>query len=93
MSGEISTSSLSISFDVELNEMFQSKKDVVQKVSMIAIRKNFEFKVQRSNKEVLYLKCKDVNCQWRMRAIRVRHTDLFRVSRYQQTHSCCLVLR
>ncbi|KAK3212568.1 hypothetical protein Dsin_017274 [Dipteronia sinensis] len=55
-----------------------------------AIRENFEWKVKRSNKSVLYLVCMIDNCKWKLRAVRRDEGTYFQVRSFDSEHSCPL---
>ena len=59
-------SSTSEEFDV--GQIFFPKKDLSMRLSVLAMKKNFQFVVKKSTKEVLFVRCIDNKCGWRLRA-------------------------
>ena len=56
---------------------------------MFSIKSHQEFTVYRSNANVLVLKCKKApECQWRLRAMIVKNTSMFRITNYEGPHTC-----
>ncbi|XP_062113937.1 uncharacterized protein LOC133824939 [Humulus lupulus] len=58
-------------------QYFVDKKELKMKVHMLAIRRNFEFKVKKSKKKLVVLVCVDPNCKWRIRATKAYTKGLF----------------
>ena len=55
---------------------------------MFSIKSHQEFIVYRSNASVLVLKCKKTpECQWRLRAMIVKYTGMFRITKYKGPHT------
>ena len=51
---------------------------------MFSIKSHQEFTVYKSNASVLVLKCKKTpECQWRLRAMVVKDTGMFRITKYK----------
>ena len=58
-------------------------------MKMFSIKSHQEFTVYRSNASVLVLKCKKApECQWRLRAMVVKDTGMFRITKYKGPHTC-----
>ena len=56
---------------------------------MFSIKAHQEFTVYRSNASVLVLQCKKApQCQWRLRAMTVKDTGMFRITKYKGPHTC-----
>ncbi|KAK3218433.1 hypothetical protein Dsin_012403 [Dipteronia sinensis] len=69
---------------------FPKKSDLKRLVGLHAMRENFEWKVKMSNKSVLHLVCKIVNCKWKLKAARRDEGTYFQVRSFQSEHSCPL---
>ena len=61
---------------------------------MIAIRNNFQFKLDRSSKSRLYFVCVNDGCSWDMKAAIVsKHSNFWYVTLYKSSHSCVKDIR
>ncbi|TYK21833.1 MuDRA-like transposase [Cucumis melo var. makuwa] len=49
-----------------------------------------DFVVKKSTKEVLFVKCIDNKCGWRLRAVRLKDSNIFKIKKYVKVHSCSL---
>lgn len=81
-------SSTSEEFDV--GQIFFSKKDLSMRLSVLAMKKKFQFVVKKSTKEVLFVRCIDNKCGWRLRAMRLKDSNIFKIKKYVKVHSCSL---
>ncbi|XP_062097873.1 uncharacterized protein LOC133803773 isoform X2 [Humulus lupulus] len=89
-----SSNATSIDEDVFcVGQYFVDKKELKMKVHMLAIRRNFEFKVKKSNKKLVVLVCVDPNCKWRIRATKTYATSLFVIRKHCNEHTCSLEMR
>lgn len=59
-------------------------------LSIIAIRENFQFKVERSSTKVLVVRCLDEQCNWRLRTSKSAMTNRFIVQKHDNVHTCSL---
>ncbi|XP_038719964.1 uncharacterized protein LOC120012596 [Tripterygium wilfordii] len=75
-------------FDVGV--IFTNKKELHKHISLYAIKKNFQFRVTRSTKSLLVVECLASGCQWRMRGIKLKETELFLVKKFNDTYTCSL---
>ena len=57
---------------------------------MIAIKKKFQFKTERSNNKMFWASCLDNNCNWKMHARHLQKTRMFKVVKCEENHSCSL---
>ncbi|XP_038701808.1 uncharacterized protein LOC119998528 [Tripterygium wilfordii] len=57
---------------------------------MYATSKNFQFCVIKSTKTLFMIHCAAKECEWRMRSIRVKDSELFKVTRLNDNHKCSL---
>ncbi|KAK3221883.1 hypothetical protein Dsin_008908 [Dipteronia sinensis] len=71
-------------------QLFPTKKDLKRLVGLFAMRRNFEWKVKRSNKTTLHLVCLIDNCTWKLRAVRRDEGTYFQVRSFVNEHSCPL---
>ncbi|KAA0047742.1 MuDRA-like transposase [Cucumis melo var. makuwa] len=49
-----------------------------------------DFVVKKSTKEVLFIRCIDNKCGWRLRAVRLKDSNIFKIKMYVKVHSCSL---
>ena len=59
-----------------------------KKVSMLAMRKNFEFKVKKSMMDLLVLACIDMKCNWWLHATKLSRSTFFKIKKYIGQHTC-----
>ncbi|RVW69911.1 Serine/threonine-protein phosphatase 7 long form-like [Vitis vinifera] len=75
--------------ELSIGQIFSSKSDLQHAVKMFSIKAHQEFTVYRSNASVLVLQCKKApHCQWRLRAMTVKDTGMFRITKYKGPHTC-----
>ncbi|KAA0058962.1 MuDRA-like transposase [Cucumis melo var. makuwa] len=49
-----------------------------------------DFVVKKSTKEVLFARCIDNKCGWRLRAVKLKDSNIFKIKKYVKVHSCSL---
>ncbi|XP_062020985.1 uncharacterized protein LOC133737456 [Rosa rugosa] len=76
--------------DILVSQLYPSKKALKQHLGMLAIRKNYEFKVNKSASDRFEVRCVDPNCKWRLRAIKLQDLAYFEVRKFHNEHSCSL---
>ncbi|KAL4035324.1 hypothetical protein IC575_004008 [Cucumis melo] len=79
-SGWSEESSTSQELDVE--KIFFCKRDLSMRLSVLAMNFFFQFVVKKSTKEVLFVRCIDNKCGWRLRAIRLKDSKIFKIKKY-----------
>lgn len=62
---------------LNVDDVFDSKEDM----------NHFTFLVKKST-HLWYVKCKDPNCRWRLRSLKLNESSLFRIRKYDQLHVC-----
>src|ERR1051325_9811735 len=75
---------------LEVGQIYFSKKDLSMRLSVLAMKNNFQYFVKKSTKEVLYVKCSDERCKWRLRAVKLKGSNIMKISKYVDLHSCSL---
>ncbi|KAA0043528.1 MuDRA-like transposase [Cucumis melo var. makuwa] len=55
-----------------------------------SISEELDFVVKKSRKEVLFVRCIDKKCGWRLRAVRLKDSNIFKIKKYVKVHSCSL---
>ncbi|KAL0546066.1 hypothetical protein IC582_015971 [Cucumis melo] len=58
----------STSEELDVGQIFFCKRDLSMRLSVLAMKKKFQFVVKKSTKEVLFVRCIDNKCGWRLRA-------------------------
>ncbi|KAL4017116.1 hypothetical protein IC575_024790 [Cucumis melo] len=58
----------STSEELDVGQIFFCKRDLSMRLSVLAMKKRFQFVVKKSRKEVLFVRCIDNKCGWRLRA-------------------------
>ncbi|XP_024179315.1 uncharacterized protein LOC112185307 [Rosa chinensis] len=76
--------------DILVGQLYPSKKALKLHLGMLVIRKNYEFKVNRSTSDRFEVRCVDPNCKWRLRAIKLQDLAYFEVRKFHNEHSCSL---
>ncbi|KAA0062913.1 MuDRA-like transposase [Cucumis melo var. makuwa] len=49
-----------------------------------------DFVVKKSTKEVFFVRCIDNKCGWRLQAVRLKDSNIFKIKKYVKVHSCSL---
>ncbi|XP_060672157.1 uncharacterized protein LOC107416658 isoform X3 [Ziziphus jujuba] len=77
---------------IRINQIFASKNALQKKISLYALRRNFEFKVKKSDKVRYEVVCANDNCMWRMRATKLHgdNTEAFMIRAFKDQHICSL---
>ncbi|XP_062081583.1 uncharacterized protein LOC133788119 [Humulus lupulus] len=63
------------------------------KLHLYALKKNFEFKVKKSAKNIWCTVCVDDKCKWRLRATKLVNSNMFEVRKFFGEHTCSLDVR
>ncbi|XP_022893831.1 uncharacterized protein LOC111408289 [Olea europaea var. sylvestris] len=74
--------------DLHVDQLFDAKRDLQEAMYQIAMRRNFEFKVKKSNKSTYTIICVDNNCSWRLSATKMDTNEFFVVRKYAREHTC-----
>ena len=77
-----------MNFDVNVNNVFTRKDVLVAAMSMIVLRGNFEFRVQRSSKTRYTIVCLNVGCCWIMRASVCSSSNMWVIRTFVKEHNC-----
>ncbi|KAL6181693.1 hypothetical protein ACLB2K_048342 [Fragaria x ananassa] len=73
-----------------VGQLYPSKKSLKQHLGMVAMRKNYEFKVKRSTSDWFEVGCVDPSCKWCLRATKLQDLAYFEVRNFYNEHSCSL---
>ncbi|XP_062103698.1 uncharacterized protein LOC133814801 [Humulus lupulus] len=91
---QLLTSSSSInSWEIKEGQIFENKQEVKMKLHLYALKKNFEFKVKKSAKNIWCIVCVDDKCKWRLRATKLVNSNMFEVRKLFGEHTCSLDVR
>ncbi|CAA3031907.1 cytochrome P450 93A3-like, partial [Olea europaea subsp. europaea] len=74
--------------DLQVGQLFETKKDLQEAVHRLALKYNFEFKVKKSNKSLLTVACVEDSCNWRLRATKMDTNECFVIRKYLREHTC-----
>ncbi|KAA0062480.1 MuDRA-like transposase [Cucumis melo var. makuwa] len=80
----------STSEELDVGQIFFCKRDLSMSLSVLAMEKKFQFVVKKSTKEVLFVRCIDNKRGWRLRAVRLKDSNIFKIKKYVKVHSCSL---
>ncbi|KAL0545226.1 hypothetical protein IC582_020375 [Cucumis melo] len=80
----------STSEELDVGQIFFFKRDLSMRLSVLAMKFFFQFVVKKSTKEVLFVRCIDNKCGWRLRAVRLKDSNIFKIKKYVKVHSCSL---
>ncbi|KAL4038030.1 hypothetical protein IC575_001633 [Cucumis melo] len=80
----------STSEELDVGQIFFCKRDLSMRLSVLAMKNNFQFVVKKSTQEVLFVRCIDNKCGWRLRAVRLKDSNIFKIKKYVKVHSCSL---
>lgn len=67
--------------------IFLSKHDLMMVLASMAILNNFEFKVHKSIRSLLSVRCIDSSCKWRIIARLAKSSNIFCIFEYVGDHS------
>jgi hypothetical protein len=67
---------------------FNSIAELKQACKAYAIDKWFEYKVVYSDKRRYTIECKVEECPWRLHSSSVGGSSLFRITKFEDTHTC-----
>ncbi|KAG7532469.1 Zinc finger PMZ-type [Arabidopsis thaliana x Arabidopsis arenosa] len=92
------TSNLKMESAIYVGQEFQSKAELQQRLNMLKLEEEFNFRVHKSEPSLLVVKCAgpagDVSCQWMVRASKLVSTcEHFTVRKHISVHTCSLESR
>ncbi|KAL0549622.1 hypothetical protein IC582_014108 [Cucumis melo] len=80
----------SISEELDVGQIFFCKRDLSMRLSVLAMKFFFQFVVKKTTKEVLFVRCIDNKCGCRLRVVRLKDSNIFKIKKYVKVHSCSL---
>ncbi|XP_060965830.1 uncharacterized protein LOC133034637 [Cannabis sativa] len=75
---------------IRVGQIFQDKETVKLAMSLYAIKKNEQHRVKRSSTKDYSLVCVDKNCKWYFLATKHGKTNLFKVRKLVEDHTCSI---
>ncbi|XP_060965312.1 uncharacterized protein LOC133034276 [Cannabis sativa] len=75
---------------IRVGQIFQDKETVKLAMSLYAIKMNEQHRVKRSSTKDYSLVCVDKNCKWYFLATKHRKTNLFKVRKLVEDHTCSI---
>ncbi|CAB4286245.1 unnamed protein product [Prunus armeniaca] len=72
--------------DIIVGQVYETKEDFKTELGIDAMKKNFEYKVRRSNKERFEVGCVDDRCMWKLLASKCIKSNYEGVSRVHGPH-------
>ena len=78
---------------LEVSELFENKRELQLRLHKYSLASHFEFKVEKSRKDLWYVKCLDKKCKWRLRAVKGKFSELFEIRKFVKEHTCSIVTR
>ena len=80
-----------LSGEFVVGKVYSSKSDLQEVANIYSIKAHKEFVVVASSKTLLVLRCKkakECQCPWKFRAMVVKDTCLFVISKHKGMHTC-----
>ncbi|MQM21377.1 hypothetical protein Taro_054417 [Colocasia esculenta] len=76
--------------ELHVGDLFARKKDLVTKISLWSVKRNVQFRTDRSTSKILTLICyANSQCQWRLHACcSKRAGGAWKITSYESHHSC-----
>ncbi|KAL5568364.1 hypothetical protein UlMin_024939 [Ulmus minor] len=74
--------------DIEENRVFRSKKELMTCLSIMSMRKKFQYKVFKSNTSFIIVRCVHPSCSWRVRANKLIESKYWMVTKHVDKHTC-----
>ena len=87
---DVNLSNLPTNFDIHVDQIFGSKFDVQKAVTLLAIKNNFQFGINRSCKNYFWVSCVDPNCKWFMKSSALKNSNSFIIRKHFPSHTCSL---
>ena len=73
---------------VKKGQHFISKRDLKTTMKICAMKNNFVYKLDKSDKKVWYIRCADDDCRWCVCAEGLTCSSYFIIKKYLPDHSC-----
>ncbi|GFQ02273.1 hypothetical protein PHJA_002371300 [Phtheirospermum japonicum] len=87
---DIACNSILVDDDLKLNQIFDSREELVRKIRIVSIKKNREIKTKKVDSRRFIGVCVDKNCKWRIFAKLFPFGGLWTVKRYYNIHTCSI---
>lgn len=76
--------------DLKEKDVFGSKEILSKIFHLLAVNKNFQFKIVRSNPKSIEFQCSQNGCQWYVRASRYKSSEMWMLRKYVSDHNCSM---
>ncbi|XP_049365247.1 uncharacterized protein LOC125830067 [Solanum verrucosum] len=76
------------SIDVKTGQLYKDKATLIDVMAKYKIKKNFNCKVKRSDRQSYVLACFSIECGWTMKASCWKNSDVFKVRYFNSEHTC-----
>ncbi|XP_039135771.1 uncharacterized protein LOC120273203 [Dioscorea cayenensis subsp. rotundata] len=76
-----------------IGHRFENAKDFKDALCDLAVKRNFNFRFIKNDKDRVTVTCADEDCQWRVHASRDRNLPTFRIKTAQHEHTCVDIQR
>ncbi|KAL4026414.1 hypothetical protein IC575_014844 [Cucumis melo] len=67
--------------ELDVGKIVFCKRDLSMRLSVLAMNFFFQFVVKKSTKEVLFVRCINKKCGWRLRAVRLKDSNIFKIKK------------
>ncbi|KAH0683251.1 hypothetical protein KY290_021839 [Solanum tuberosum] len=69
-------------------KIFKDKQELTKLLKLASVKKDQRFKSVKSSKDVYCARCVDQNCDWWLRATKLKSCNRFEITKYRNIHSC-----
>lgn len=76
-----------------VGRVFKNKQDCKVKIAVHAINRKFSYKIERSNGDVIVVRCLSDTCPWRGYVARMEESSHFQIRKASLSHSCPVEIR
>ncbi|XP_049410410.1 uncharacterized protein LOC125873542 [Solanum stenotomum] len=74
--------------DFYKGKIFKDKQELTKLLKLASVKKDQTFKAVKSSKDVYCARCVDQNCDWWLRATKLKSCNRFEITKYRNIHSC-----
>ncbi|KAH0723041.1 hypothetical protein KY289_006085 [Solanum tuberosum] len=73
--------------DFYKGKIFKDKQELTKLLKLASVKKDQRFKSVKSSKDVYCARCVDQNCDWWLRATKLKSCNRFEITKYRNIHS------
>ncbi|CAA7046209.1 unnamed protein product [Microthlaspi erraticum] len=81
------------SLTLTVGQQYETKDELEMRCKILSVLHHFDFNVDRSDPEMLVIKCWIEGCSWRVRATPVGDSTQFTIRKYVAEHTCSVTER